>query len=217
MQDNIVSHNALHAVNFFPTSPAASPATSSSEGGSGKKSDGKGPRPGSIRHLLQTYGRAAFIVYMVVSTADLVLCVLGVYAAGADQVVRMEDWLHHYLPQLPWSLPGTSSSSTDDLNEKSSIDTRGTAATTSASHRVEDEAEHAARLDREWHDALVKQVEDVKRHPTLTSIFLVAYGIHELLTPVRVALTAVLTPPIARRYRHVRWLMGRQTVTKNIK
>jgi hypothetical protein len=156
-------------------------------------------KSGTLKHLFQTYGRTAFIVYMVVSTADLLLCMGGVYLAGTEQVIWLEDKLHHYLPNLPWNTPSIKTT-----------DPTKTIHDTSTPH-VEDEMECNQKLEQIWHENMSKTVEEAKRHPTLTSMFVVAYGIHELLTPVRIALTALFTPPVARRFSHVRWLVSRRS------
>ncbi|KAI8139531.1 hypothetical protein BJV82DRAFT_651128 [Fennellomyces sp. T-0311] len=42
--------------------------------------------------------------------------------------------------------------------------------------------------------------------PSFTSLFLIAYGIHKtILLPVRLSLTAAITPAIARRLRELGW------------
>ncbi|RKP25348.1 hypothetical protein SYNPS1DRAFT_5002, partial [Syncephalis pseudoplumigaleata] len=135
------------------------------------------PKPGSIRHLLKKYGRTGLIVYAAVSTADYILCVLGVTLAGADHVLRLEYWIH---TQMDKYFPHYFRSAED-----------------------KEQSEGRAAIDPE---AIERELEEkVRQDPSWTSLLLVAYGLHELLTPVRIAAAVALTPPIARRYRHIRW------------
>ncbi|KAI8050931.1 hypothetical protein BDF22DRAFT_113612 [Syncephalis plumigaleata] len=148
----------------------------------GSKQVDKEPKPGSIRYLLKKYGRTGILVYAAVSTADYILCVLGVYLAGADHVLQLEYWIHSkmskYFPNYV-----KSSEKNENPEESTAVD----------AEQVEKELE-----------------EKAKRDPTWTSLLLVAYGLHEILTPVRIAAAVALTPPIARRYRNIRWLVGSQ-------
>ncbi|KAI9597761.1 hypothetical protein BDF19DRAFT_434356 [Syncephalis fuscata] len=155
-------------------------STASSNSGNNKMPNK--PKPGSIRYLLKKYGRTGIIVYAAVSTAGYILCVLGVYLAGADHVLRLEYWVHSTMAKYFPNYFKHDESTADDLSKDS---------TTPNAELIEEELEEKARRD-----------------PTWTSLLLIAYGLHEILTPVRVAAAVALTPPIARRYRHIRWLVG---------
>ncbi|ORX98972.1 hypothetical protein K493DRAFT_313393 [Basidiobolus meristosporus CBS 931.73] len=41
--------------------------------------------------------------------------------------------------------------------------------------------------------------------PSLTSTFLIAYSIHKLLLPIRIPITAAVTPALARKFQQLGW------------
>ncbi|KAI9496655.1 hypothetical protein BDB00DRAFT_758112 [Zychaea mexicana] len=46
--------------------------------------------------------------------------------------------------------------------------------------------------------------------PSFTSLFVIAYGIHKtIFLPVRLSLTAAITPAVARRLRDLGWIKSR--------
>ncbi|CAG8750737.1 19670_t:CDS:1, partial [Dentiscutata erythropus] len=45
--------------------------------------------------------------------------------------------------------------------------------------------------------------------PPWTGTFVIAYGIHKVLFPFRLGLTAALTPPLVRKLRKMGWNIGR--------
>lgn len=47
----------------------------------------------------------------------------------------------------------------------------------------------------------------LEKRPSFTSLFLVAYGIHKtVMLPIRLSLTAAITPAVAKRLQHWGWL-----------
>lgn len=59
------------------------------------------------------------------------------------------------------------------------------------------------------------QVQNAKSsEPSLWTVFIIAYGIHKVLLPLRVGLTAALTPPIVKRLQKMGWNVGRNVVTE---
>lgn len=48
------------------------------------------------------------------------------------------------------------------------------------------------------------------KRPSFTSLFLVAYGIHKtVMLPIRLSLTAAITPAVAKRLQHWGWLKNK--------
>ncbi|CAG8505770.1 4429_t:CDS:2 [Diversispora eburnea] len=45
--------------------------------------------------------------------------------------------------------------------------------------------------------------------PSWASILVISYGIHKLLLPLRIGLTAALTPPIVKKLRKMGWNIGK--------
>ncbi|RKP12017.1 hypothetical protein BJ684DRAFT_17457 [Piptocephalis cylindrospora] len=122
----------------------------------------KAKAPTGFRALTLKYGKAAFVVYMAISTVDLSICYVAVAAGGGGFVRQLETFLKGYLGD--WVSfgkraeikEGESSSGTEDSDALSPI-----------------------------------------------GIFVVAYAIHKLLAPLRVAITAATTPAA------VRWAVAR--------
>ncbi|ORZ02164.1 hypothetical protein BCR43DRAFT_481120 [Syncephalastrum racemosum] len=55
-----------------------------------------------------------------------------------------------------------------------------------------------------------KESPDHAEKPSLTSLFVIAYGIHKtLLLPVRLSITAAITPAVARHLRALGWISKR--------
>jgi hypothetical protein len=48
-----------------------------------------------------------------------------------------------------------------------------------------------------------------RQHPSWASTLVIAYGIHKLLLPLRIGVTAAVTPTVVRRLRSMGWNIGR--------
>lgn len=107
------------------------------------------------------YGKAAFVVYMGISTVDLSICYLAVATGGGGFVRKLESFLQGYLGD--WVSFGKKVEVKEGKEGSS-----------------EEEGELSA-----------------------ISVFVVAYAIHKLLAPLRVAVTAATTPAA------VRWAVAR--------
>lgn len=52
--------------------------------------------------------------------------------------------------------------------------------------------------------------QHVNEKPSLTSIFVIAYGIHKtLLLPIRLSITAAITPAVARKLKNLGWVQNK--------
>ncbi|CAG8539891.1 17598_t:CDS:2 [Acaulospora colombiana] len=69
-----------------------------------------------------------------------------------------------------------------------------------------DEKNSAIKEEKQDKGFTTKISETAHRQlPSLTSTFVIAYGIHKLLVPFRLGLTAALTPPTVRKLREMGW------------
>nr|CAG8461976.1 1202_t:CDS:2 [Entrophospora candida] len=60
----------------------------------------------------------------------------------------------------------------------------------------------------------VKRIEDCNTSsrptmPSWTSTLVIAYGIHKLLLPLRLGLTAAITPSVVKKLRNMGWNLGK--------
>ncbi|ORX92125.1 hypothetical protein K493DRAFT_316797 [Basidiobolus meristosporus CBS 931.73] len=60
-------------------------------------------------------------------------------------------------------------------------------------------------VKKEVEDEILSTEEKQSGAPSLTSTFLVAYSIHKLLMPIRVPITAAVTPSLARKFQQLGW------------
>ncbi|RKP07166.1 hypothetical protein THASP1DRAFT_31017 [Thamnocephalis sphaerospora] len=179
------------AVAQFTT--AATAGEQSSGGNTGGQEQGKGTekKMGTFRRMVTMYGRIAIVLYLAVSAVDFLCCFLLVKAAGAEQVLKMEVWLKKNLGKYGLFPTGAGDA---------------------VAGRVQDEAETEATRLATASEIIAAEKADGSQGPTLATLALVAYGVHKLLTPLRAALTAMLLPPVAKRFGHITWLVGKKTV-----
>ncbi|KAG0041619.1 hypothetical protein BGZ83_001585 [Gryganskiella cystojenkinii] len=128
-----------------------------------------------IKQLVKQYGYTGVAVYLGISTLDLAATFVIVKAVGMDQIAVAQDWvLEHWGPYVGYK-PKTA-------EEK-------------AAAAAKSEAEKLDKVDDE-------QVGAIYNHASgLWSVFVIAYGIHKLLVPLRVVATSMITPPL------VKWLV----------
>ncbi|KAK9766305.1 DUF1279 superfamily [Basidiobolus ranarum] len=60
-------------------------------------------------------------------------------------------------------------------------------------------------VKKEVEEDILSVEEKQSGAPSLTSTFLVAYSIHKLLLPIRVPITAAVTPALARKFQQLGW------------
>ncbi|KAI9483671.1 MAG: hypothetical protein EXX96DRAFT_606641 [Benjaminiella poitrasii] len=77
-------------------------------------------------------------------------------------------------------------------------------------NRVKEAEQYVTNIFKGWVGLPVnKEVIKGQQYekPSLTSIFVIAYGIHKtLLLPLRLSLTAAITPPLVKRLTRLGWL-----------
>ncbi|KAF8932447.1 hypothetical protein BGZ47_011372 [Haplosporangium gracile] len=125
-----------------------------------------------IKQLIKQYGYTGVAVYLGISTLDLAATFIIVKAAGMEKIEKAQDYvLEHY-----GSYFGYKPKSHSHPHEGS-------------------EAVDLDKVDDEQVGAIYNKASG------LWSVFVIAYGIHKLLVPLRVVATSMITPPL------VKWLV----------
>lgn len=114
---------------------------------------------------------------------NLGLTFLVVQSVGADGIKRLEDWLFFTFGR--WALFQQRHPEGDEVRDR--------VATSGPMGVGEISAERGRHGDR----------------PSIASVFVVAYGIHKMLLPVRIGLTAIITPILVRRLKAIGWNVGK--------
>ncbi|EGG07317.1 uncharacterized protein MELLADRAFT_85717 [Melampsora larici-populina 98AG31] len=138
---------------------------------------------GKVKQLTKQYGSAALVIYGVLSAVDFGFSFVTIYLIGAEHVRQVEDWV---LEQLHWKRESHSTESTTSSEAE--------VAQKSNSNDADDQTPGSSG-----------QVQSL-----LWTTAIVAYTFHKtVLLPVRVGLTAWLTPPIIRTLRKRGWNVGK--------
>ncbi|KAI9222101.1 hypothetical protein BC828DRAFT_379310 [Blastocladiella britannica] len=138
-----------------------------------------------LRRLFKEYGRPALVVYMSISTVDLGLSFL-VVKSGVD-VEALVDTVKTTLTR--W---GVWTFAVDGDDEKELHDSIAAA---------EDEGGELGGRGKPG-------------HASLWTTFLIAYAFHKLLLPIRVPITAAITPGFVRVMRQWGWMKDASAVAK---
>ncbi|KAG0242670.1 hypothetical protein BGW41_003773 [Actinomortierella wolfii] len=143
---------------------------------------GAAPKPTvsqRIKDMIKKYGYTALAVYLGISTLDLAATFVVVQALGMDKIKVAEDWVKENVGPLV----GYKRS---EKKEEASVKEGGAPT-----------AEDLDKVDDEQMGAIYNTAS------SLWSVFVIAYGIHKLLVPLRVVATSFITPPL------VKWLVAR--------
>ncbi|RKP27942.1 hypothetical protein SYNPS1DRAFT_26438 [Syncephalis pseudoplumigaleata] len=153
------------------------------------------PQMSGFKRLINVYGRLGLIAYLGVSAVDYACCYLIVRAAGEKRVAVMEQWLREHLGRFRLF----------PTHDESVVMVEGTAPEVmDQADRVQDEAARERALERQPASS-----EAVSRTPSAATLLLVAYGLHKLIMPLRIAFTAIILPPMVKRFGHISWLVGK--------
>ncbi|KAI9597073.1 hypothetical protein BDF19DRAFT_435719 [Syncephalis fuscata] len=177
--------------------PTASLSTASAPGSNGNNAPPP-PKKGGLKHLFTVYGRIGIIAYLGVSAIDYACCFLVVRAAGEEKIATMEHWLRKNLGK--YSLFPTKKKGDDYVLAPEILDDED---------RVQDEAARERALQKNSQDA------EGASSASIGTLLLVAYGIHKIVMPLRVALTVMIVPSIAKRFGHIPWLVGKKAAAKS--
>lgn len=125
-----------------------------------------------IKQLVKQYGYTGVAVYLGISTLDLAATFIIVKAAGMEKIEKAQDYvIEHYGPYV------------------------GYKPKPHAHPHNNPEAVDLDKVDDEQVGAIYNKASG------LWSVFVIAYGIHKLLVPLRVVATSMITPPL------VKWLV----------
>lgn len=143
-------------------------------------------QPGKFRQLMQQYGATGVVVYLGIGVVDLAATYFTIQLVGADKVKQVERWVTDSFGRFGlWS-----------NKNKGEPDTT---ATTLGVGGVLGEMEAEVPAEGE--------------QPSFASMFILAYGIHKtIFLPVRLGVTAVVTPFVVRRLQAMGWNIGRKAV-----
>ncbi|OZJ02577.1 hypothetical protein BZG36_04200, partial [Bifiguratus adelaidae] len=153
-------------------------------------------RTGRLRDLMNKYGYAAVGVYLALSCVDLGITFAAIKFAGADKVKRLEEKAKKQVKDwLGWE----SKPKAEEEKEWQSYMVRIVHYIFPEKHKTEDESSNGTDGDQ----------------PSFASLFAIAYAIHKtILLPVRVGLTAWITPPLVKKLQSMGWNLGRKALTK---
>ncbi|KAF9328624.1 hypothetical protein BG006_008208 [Podila minutissima] len=135
-----------------------------------------------IKILVKQYGYTGLAVYLGISTLDLAATFVIVKAAGMDKIEQAQDWVLDNVGGYFGYKTSAEKHAEEAQKRKDALDSKN------------------AELDS-VDDAQVGAIYN--KASGLWSVFVIAYGIHKLLVPLRVVATSMITPPL------VKWLVKR--------
>jgi N-terminal acetyltransferase 2 len=185
LKNNSTSISSL-AKNF--SSKTTSEVTSMNEGRSMTE---------KFKILTKKYGVSAVAVYLTVSALDLGLTFILIQIGGADRVKKVEDWFTKNFGD--WIVIRKSSPKKEENSQQDIIIQINTPIPDNTTSKTD----------------AVKDIEIVNgngnrssKTPSWASTLVIAYGIHKLLVPFRLGLTAAITPAIVRKLKRMGWNIG---------
>lgn len=126
-----------------------------------------------FKQMVKQYGYTGVAVYLGISTLDLAATFVIVKAAGMEKIEKAQDWVVDHV--------GTYFGYKKNPHHH---------------HPHEGQANmELDKVDDEQVGAIYNKASG------LWSVFVIAYGIHKLLVPLRVVATSMITPPL------VKWLV----------
>ncbi|KAG0367719.1 hypothetical protein BC939DRAFT_434020 [Gamsiella multidivaricata] len=174
-----ISFNGIVSSRFMPVIRRgfASQSSSSSSQQAGTSSAVSTKKSGGfmdkIKDMVKKYGYTGVAVYLGISAIDLAATFVIVKAAGMDKIETAQDWVvDHVGAYFGYK-----------RNPKHQH-----------SHSDDDDLD-LDKVDDEQVGAIYNKASG------LWSVFVIAYGIHKLLVPLRVVATSMITPPL------VKWLV----------
>ncbi|KAI8873371.1 hypothetical protein GQ42DRAFT_160574 [Ramicandelaber brevisporus] len=175
-----------------------SSSTSGSGSGSGnagrsqdQQQQSEAPHPEqkmTLKQLMQKYGKVALVVYLAISTVDLGLCITAVHFGGQDMVVGIESWIGENIGE--WAVPKLATAKPHPSSQPGAAD---------GSLPVAD----IAQMATSGQSAPSEQEDQVSASWATT--IAIGYLFHKMLMPVRVPITAALTPSAAKYLARYRW------------
>ncbi|KAF8958207.1 hypothetical protein BGZ46_002020 [Entomortierella lignicola] len=141
-----------------------------------------------IKGMIKKYGYTGVAVYLGISTLDLAATFVLVKALGMEKIEVAQDWVVDHIGSY-------FGYKRDPTHIHHHYDGKGDEA---AAHDLD-------KVGDEQLGAIYNKASG------LWSVFLIAYGIHKLLVPLRVVATSMITPPL------VKWLVKRGWIKETVK
>ncbi|CAG8506737.1 1187_t:CDS:1 [Funneliformis caledonium] len=132
--------------------------------------------------LTKKYGVSAIAVYLIISAVDLGLTFILIQIGGAERVKKIEDWFAKTFGD--WIVLRKNSPEKEKDGQQDIVVT----------------------TDDEF--VIVNVENKLKNTPSWASTLVIAYGIHKLLVPLRLGLTAAITPALVRKLKRMGWNIG---------
>jgi hypothetical protein len=126
-----------------------------------------------FKQMVKQYGYTGVAVYLGISTLDLAATFVIVKAAGMEKIEEAQDWVVDHVGSYFGYKKDPHHHHSHDGQENVDLD----------------------KIDDEQVGAIYNKASG------LWSVFVIAYGIHKLLVPLRVVATSMITPPL------VKWLV----------
>ncbi|CAG8440697.1 2151_t:CDS:1 [Ambispora leptoticha] len=153
-----------------------------------------------LKLLTRQYGASAVVVYFAISAIDLAATLILIQSGGGERVKKVEDWITEtfgintrHLHVEKDHNPTTPTARTIPGQEDTTVMVTKNDATTTNMHS-NDNSKHKAQQTPSWMSTLA-----------------IAYLIHKLLLPLRLGVTAAVTPPLVRKLQSMGWNIGKKT------
>ncbi|KAI7904751.1 uncharacterized protein BX663DRAFT_530219 [Cokeromyces recurvatus] len=146
------------------------------------------PKQSKLKELARKYGMAGIVVYLAVGCVDLGITFGVIQLAGLDKVRAIEK-----------SVINTFYNVGERIGFEKKVDERPVVVVTDG----ENNTLLTAAVANEEIDLIKNNNNDT---PSFASVFILAYGIHKtLLLPIRLGITAAITPAVVRKLHQMGW------------
>ncbi|KAI9473858.1 MAG: hypothetical protein EXX96DRAFT_596826 [Benjaminiella poitrasii] len=143
------------------------------------------PKPSKLKELTRKYGAVGIIVYVAVGCVDLGITLGVIQLAGLDKVKALERSVINTVY---------------DVGERMGLKEKNEQPLILVTDGENNTLLTAASSDE---TGLIHSTDDT---PSFASVLILAYGIHKtLLLPVRIGITAAITPAVVRKLHQMGW------------
>ncbi|CAG8501574.1 8692_t:CDS:1 [Ambispora gerdemannii] len=148
-----------------------------------------------LKLLTRRYGASAVVIYLAISAMDLAATFILLQSGGGERVKKIEDWITETFGINTIYRQNRDDNKDRNLNTTIMISSQEN--NTTLSMITNDDGGNSGS-------------DSTKQTPSLMSTLVIAYGIHKILLPLRLGVTAAMTPPLVRKLRSMGWDIGRQ-------